>query len=146
VTIRPARREDLPALLALLRDDALAAFAEPPDEPAHAAALDEILASPSSELLVVEEDGRVAGSCQLDFLRRLARRGGLTMEIESVHVHSSVRGRGLGAALIRAALARARARGCSRVQLTSQLRRTDARRFYERLGFAASHAGFKLAL
>lgn len=144
MNLRRARRDDLPALLALLRDDELNAAPEPADEPAHSAAFDEIAASPTSELWVAEDGGRVVGSFQLDFLRRLGRRGGLVMGIESVHVHSSQRGRGLGAEMMRAALARAKERGCVRAQLTSQTRRVDAHRFYERLGFKRSHFGFKL--
>jgi len=147
VTLRRARRGDLPALLALQRDDALSLADDPAEpEPAHADAFDEISASPTSELWVAEENGKVVGSFQLDFLRRFSRRGGRVMEIESVHVHGSARGRGLGAAMMRFALERARERGCARVQLTSQKRRVDAHRFYERLGFAPSHLGFKRSL
>lgn len=147
MNLRRARREDLPALLALQRDDALSLAGDPAQpEAGHLSAFDEIAASPASELWVAEEDGRVVGSFQLDFLRRLSRRGHRVMEIESVHVHSSARGRGLGAAMMRFALERAKERGCARVQLTSQKRRVDAHRFYERLGFAPSHLGFKLAL
>lgn len=146
--IRKARRDDLPALVALLRDDELSASTE--SDPSgglpesYSAAFDEISSSTTSELFVAEEAGRVVGCFQLDFLRRLARAGGLVMEIESVHVLKEFRGRGIGAAMMRAALARARERGCVRVQLTSQKRRVDAHRFYERLGFSPSHLGFKI--
>lgn len=148
--LRRARREDVPAIVALFRDDALSTSKE--EDPAaglpdsYYEAFDEIAASPNAELHVAEQDGRVVACLQIDFLRRLSRRGALTAELESVHVHSSLRGQGIGEALVRAAVARARERGCVRVQLTSQKVRVDAHRFYERLGFARSHDGFKLLL
>jgi GNAT superfamily N-acetyltransferase len=91
-------------------------------------------------------DGEVVGVCQLIVFRHLQARGGLCAEIESVHVHPDHRARGVGTTLMEAAIERARALGCYRVQLTSNEVRHDAHRFYERLGFTPSHVGFKLAL
>ena len=97
-------------------------------------------------MLVAEQDGVVVGVCQLIVFRHLQGRGGLCAELESVHVHPDHRGRGIGSVLVRDAVARARAVGCYRVQLTSNRARPEAHRFYERLGFVPSHVGFKLPL
>ena len=97
-------------------------------------------------VLVAELDGEVVAVCQLVVFRHLQARGGRCAEIESVHVHPDWRARGIGTELMEAAIARARAAGCYRVQLTSNEVRQDAHRFYERLGFTASHLGFKLSL
>jgi GNAT superfamily N-acetyltransferase len=97
-------------------------------------------------VLVAELEGEVVGVCQLIVFRHFQARGGLCAEIESVHVHPDRRGHGIGTVLMGAAIERARAAGCYRVQLTSNEVRDDAYRFYERLGFTPSHRGFKLAL
>jgi GNAT superfamily N-acetyltransferase len=97
-------------------------------------------------VLVAELDGEVVGICQLIVFRHLQARGGLCGEIESVHVHTDYRGRGIGSVLVRDAVSRARALGCYRVQLTSNRARPKAHHFYEHLGFAPSHVGFKLPL
>ncbi len=88
----------------------------------------------------------MVGTFLLYFLRQLSHRGGLVAQIESVHVASDLRRRGLGEAMMRYAVDEARRRGCHRVQLTSNKRRVDAHRFYTRLGFVQSHEGFKLRL
>jgi GNAT superfamily N-acetyltransferase len=86
------------------------------------------------------------GTLQLSVLPSLPHRGALRGQLEGVHVRADQRGGGLGAAMVGWAVEEARRRGCSEVQLTSQKRRTDAHRFYERLGFTRSHEGFKLLL
>ena len=88
----------------------------------------------------------VVGTCQLSFLPGLARRGAFRAQIEAVRVRADHRGRGLGEGMIAWAIAEAGRRGCALVQLTTDKARTDAHRFYERLGFVPSHVGFKLYL
>ena len=95
---------------------------------------------------MAEADGRIAGTMQLSFLPGLARRGALRAQIEAVRVAGSQRGSGLGGAMLRWAIGEARRRGCALVQLTTDKSRADAHRFYERLGFVASHEGMKLDL
>jgi GNAT superfamily N-acetyltransferase len=95
---------------------------------------------------VIDAGGAVAGTLQLTFIPGLARRGGLRAQIEAVRIRENLRGRGLGHELFAWAIAEARRRGCVLVQLTSDKRRADAHRFYDRLGFVASHDGFKLRL
>lgn len=96
--------------------------------------------------MVAEAGGDIVATLQVSFIPGLARRGTLRAQIEAVRVAGRFRGQGLGRAVFGWAIAEARRRGCSLVQLTSDKSRTDARRFYERLGFVASHEGLKLAL
>ncbi len=146
--VRPATPDDAAALVALLRAGALG----PTDDGAdgdlapYRAALADIGATPGTEVLVAELDGRVVGTCQLVTFRHLQHRGGRCAELESVHVAPDVRGHGVGGVLVEAAVEAARAAGCYRVQLTSNVARSDAHRFYARHGFTASHVGFKRPL
>jgi len=116
------------------------------DRAAYEQAFRAIDADPAHLLLVAESDGQVVGTMQLSFLPGLARRGALRAQIEAVRVAESTRGSGLGAGMMTWAIDEARRRGCALVQLTSDKSRTDAHRFYERLGFVASHEGMKLRL
>jgi GNAT superfamily N-acetyltransferase len=143
VTIRPARLADAPRLVALLAAGTLRASEDPGELDRYRAALAEIAATPGNIVLVAVVDGEVAGLCQLIMFRHLQERGGRCAEIESMHVDARLRSRGIGGALLEAAVDRARLGGCYRVQLTSNLRRADAHRFYARHGFVASHQGFK---
>ena len=117
-----------------------------PLDPRYAAALRTMADDPNNGLFVAEVDGRIAGAFQLTFIQHVAYRGGLALQIENVIVEPLHRGRGVGETMMRWAIARARERGCFRVQLTSNKRRARAIRFYERLGFVASHEGMKLGL
>lgn len=147
LAFRDATEEDLPALVAMLADDEKGALREGDDaDPAYAAALASIAADPNQREVVVVRDGDIVGMMQLSFLPGLSHRGAWRMQIEAVRVRSALRGAGIGAAMIRWAIEAARARECALVQLTSHVDRADAHRFYERLGFQRSHAGFKLTL
>jgi GNAT superfamily N-acetyltransferase len=149
VHLRSARRGDVAAIVALLADDQLGAareLASDPPAPAYLAAFDEISCNDNILLAVAEVDGEVVGCLQLDLLIGLSHRGARRGQIEAVAVARCRRGCGIGTAMVEWALARCRARGCALVQLTSHRSRTDAHRFYARLGFAPSHLGMKLAL
>lgn len=145
-TVRRARAEDVPAIVDLLVEDPISARREHTDhdlEP-YRRAFAAVDADPAHELVcAVDTAGEVVGTLQLTVLPGLARRGVARGQIEAVHVAARCRGRGLGGALIEWAVAEAQRRGCGLVQLTSDAKRTDAHRFYERLGFEASHVGFK---
>lgn len=144
---RPATAADLPAIVAMLADDMLGAAREgDPDDPAYRAAFAAIMADPNELLAVAEIDGAPAGCLQIGFIPGLSRKGAWRGQIEGVRVAAPWRGRGVGAAMIRWAVEQCRARGCATVQLTTDKRRTDAHRFYARLGFVASHEGMKLSL
>ena len=148
LVIRDATEADLGRLAELMNLGGVPGRAprETPGDPApYARALREIHGSDGG-VLVAQLDGEVVGVCQLIVFRHLQARGGRCAEIESVHVHPDWRARGIGTELMEAAIARARAAGCYRVQLTSNEVRHDAHRFYERLGFTPSHLGFKLSL
>jgi ribosomal protein S18 acetylase RimI-like enzyme len=149
IAIRPARREDVPAIVALLADDPLGQVREQPADPLpddYWRAFDDIGAQSGNHLLVAERVGTIVACLQLTILPGLARRGMRRGQIEAVRVASSERGLGLGERLVRHAVEIARAEGCGLVQLTSDISRRDAHRFYERLGFVAGHVGMKLAL
>ncbi|HEX5202533.1 MAG TPA: GNAT family N-acetyltransferase [Actinoplanes sp.] len=148
---RAAARSDVPAVLQLLADDDISrarGFGVVPEEVDAAtwAAFEAIDADPHNELIVAEEDGEVVATCQLTFIPGLSRGGAWRMTIEAVRVRSDRRGGGIGRKLMAYALGLARDRGCRIAQLTTDKRRTDAHRFYESLGFTASHEGMKLPL
>ena len=141
---RPAHAGDLGALLALIADDALGKNREfDAANPSYLKAFDAISADPNQQLLVAELDGRIIGMAQLSFIPGLSRGGVWRCNVEAVRIASDVRGQGLGAQLMRACEERARERGCSLLQLTSDAGRVDAHRFYRGLGYVDSHIGFK---
>ncbi|MEW1847340.1 GNAT family N-acetyltransferase [Nonomuraea angiospora] len=144
---RAARKEDVPAIVAMLADDHLGATREgDPGDERYLAAFERIDANPYDELIVAEQDGEVVGTMQLTYLAGLSRLGAERCQIEAVRVAAAARGQGLGGRMIEWAVDRARERGCAIVQLTSDKSRTDAHRFYDNLGFTASHEGYKLSL
>ncbi|MTE20028.1 GNAT family N-acetyltransferase [Streptomyces sp. TRM43335] len=143
--IRPAAAGDLGAIVDMLADDPLGARRESPGDLApYRAAFEEIAADPRQHLVVAVRGGRVVGTLQLTVVPGLSRRGASRSLVEAVRVHSDERGGGLGTRLIEWAIEESRRQGCALVQLTSDATRADAHRFYERLGFVASHVGFKL--
>ncbi|MYW63966.1 GNAT family N-acetyltransferase [Streptomyces sp. SID8379] len=145
--IRPAAAEDVPAIVAMLADDPLGARRESPDDlTPYLAAHARLATDPNQHLVVAVRDGRVVGTLQLTVIPGLSRKGSTRSIIEGVRIHSDERGSGLGTQLITWAVDESRRQGCQLVQLTSDVTRTDAHRFYERLGFVASHVGFKLQL
>lgn len=146
-TIRRARRDDLPALMALLRDDPLGAGRESTDPAPYEAAFAALDADPNQVLVCLEDaDGAVAGTLQLTVIPGLSRTGQWRAQLEGVRIRADLRGTGAGRLLLEWAIAEARRRGCGLVQLTTDRTRVDAHRFYARLGFVDSHLGFKLTL
>ena len=149
VAFRTATAADLPAIIALLDDDDLSRGREDaslPLDPRYIAALEAISADPNQMQVVADLDGRVVGTMQLSFLAGIAFRGGWRGQIEAVRIARDLRGQGLGGQMIEWAVDRCRERDCAMAQLTSKLDRVDAHRFYERMGWKKSHAGFKLQL
>ncbi|MFD4554804.1 GNAT family N-acetyltransferase [Streptomyces sp. NPDC058469] len=145
--IRAAVTEDVPAIVGMLADDPLGSQRESPDDlTPYLAALDRLAADPNQHLVVAVREGRVVGTLQLTVIPGLSRKGATRSIIEAVRIHADERGSGLGTQLIEWAIAESRRQDCQLVQLTSDATRTDAHRFYERLGFTASHVGFKLPL
>jgi GNAT superfamily N-acetyltransferase len=148
LVLRTAGPEDVPAIVGLIADDQLGAtrdgIADAQDAEAYQAAFRAIDGDPAHLLIVADSDGQIVGTMQLSFLPGLACRGAWRAQIEAVRVAASMRS--LGAAMMRWAIEEARRRGCALVQLTSDKSRGGAHRFYERLGFVASHEGMKLKL
>ena len=148
-SFRRARRADLPALVALLADDEIGRTREDTTTPLNARyvrAFDAIERDANQMLMVAERDGRVVGCLQLTLIPGLSRLGMRRGQIEGVRIARDQRGEGLGRAMFARAIEECRRQGCGLVQLTTDRSRSDARRFYEQLGFEASHEGMKLTL
>ncbi len=147
LSFREATEGDLQAIVEMLADDELGAARESLDDLApYRTAFGEVDRNPNQLLLVAERAGDVVGTAQLTFMAGLSHRGMWRADIEAVRIRTDQRGSGLGTLLIERCIEAARERGCGMVQLTSNSSRLDAHRFYERLGFAKSHTGFKLKL
>ncbi len=144
--IREATEADIEPIVAMLADDGLGRGRERPGDPAYLAAFRAMSNQPGNLFLVAEDAGGVVGCLQYTRIHGLSRTGAARAQIEAVRVRADRRGAGVGEMLMRAAIERARAEGCSLVQLTTDRVRADAHRFYERLGFVASHWGMKLPL
>jgi ribosomal protein S18 acetylase RimI-like enzyme len=151
ITLRPARRDDVAAIIAMLADDHLGRSRERLEDPLPAlyyAAFERLSADPNIRLMVAEEEGqaspKVVGCLQLCILPGLSSQGASRGLIEDVRVASDRRSRGIGEKLVQWAVAEAQAKGCKLVELLTHHSRTDAQRFYERLGFARSHVGMTI--
>ena len=146
LVVRRATRDDLPAIVHMLADDPLGATRETDVVPlpgSYHEAFDAIDRDPNHELVAAESDGRVVGVLQLTFIPYLTHQGSWRALIEGVRVAADRRSGGIGRQMIEWSVDRARQRGCRIVQLTSDKTRADAIRFYESLGFVASHEGLK---
>jgi len=147
VTFRYARAGDVGAIVALLADDELGAGREGGAEDAdYARAWAAVEADPGTEVLVAERGGAVVGCVQITVTPGLSRRGACRATFEGIRVSRDARGAGVGAAMLGRAIEIARERGCVIAQLTSDRSREEAHTFYERLGFEATHVGFKMLL
>ena len=149
LNIRRATRADVPAIVRLLADDILGQQRELYTDPlpqAYYEAFDMIDGDEHQELMVVEASQQVIGTLQLSFIPYLTYQGGLRAQIEAVRVDKQYRSHGVGHYLFEWAIRRARQKHCHMVQLTTNVNRAEAQRFYERLGFIPSHIGMKLDL
>ncbi|KJC52362.1 GNAT family N-acetyltransferase [Bradyrhizobium sp. LTSP857] len=149
IMFRRAQLADLPAIVVLLADDALGQQREDassPINPKYVDAFQAILADANQLQLVATVNDEVIGTLQLSFIPGLARKGAWRGQIEAVRIAASHRGSGVGQQMFEWAISQCRARGCDLVQLTTDKTRSDAHRFYERLGFVGSHLGYKLML
>ena len=146
--IRRARREDVAAIVDIfLRDEHGHGDAKGPlDLAPYLEAFERVDASADHTLYVAELDGEVVGTFQTSLIPGLVARGRTRMKFESVHVRADLRSRGIGEAMMRFAIEEARRRGAGLIELSSNKQRAAAHRFYERLGFAKSHEGFKMLL
>ena len=146
---RTATRDDVDSIVAMLVDDPLGAMRECYESPLQESyynAFDWIDRDENNELFVATLDKAVVGVLQLTLIPYLTYQGRSRALIESVRVSSNHRSKGIGKKLLELAIVRALARGCHMVQLTTDKSRSEALRFYEELGFVASHEGLKLRL
>jgi GNAT superfamily N-acetyltransferase len=149
LVIRKAREDDLAQLIHLLAEDTVGSHGDTVDESAfedYLRAFHAIDQAPQEQLFVAELNGEIIATYQMTFLRTLRGKGAMDAQVEAVHTRSDWRGKGIGAALMVHAEQEARRRDCRLLQLTSNMARLDAHRFYERAGFARTHAGFKMKL
>lgn len=149
LVFRQAVNADLPSLVSLLANDLLGSHREDaslPLQQSYFDAMQAITNDPNNWLLVVEQGSQLVGMLQLTFIPYLTHKGSWRCLIEGVRIHEDFRGQGFGEQMFQYAIAQAKEKGCSIVQLTSDKQRPDALRFYEKLGFKATHEGFKLAL
>ncbi|MBB4004846.1 MAG: GNAT family N-acetyltransferase [Aurantimonas endophytica] len=148
-TIRPARREDVSAIVALLAEDDIGGAIDTgaaADLPLYEAQFERIAASATEFLFVAEIEGRVVGTFEIVIARSLPYRAATRCILEAVQVHPAMRGQRIGEAMVLRAMEEGRARGADVITLTSNVKREAAHRFYDRLGFERSHVGFKRAL
>lgn len=144
---RQAKRDDLYAIVSMMADDKLGATRETVSDPLvqpYVDAFEAIDSDPNHLLVVLDVDGTVSGVMQLIFTPHITHHGSWRCTVEGVRISSNLRGQGFGEKMMTFAIEQAQARGCRMIQLTSNKKRTEAFRFYERIGFVASHAGFKL--
>ena len=149
IVFRRARARDLPAIVGLLADDPIGRLREDATEPLSAAYVDAfaaIEADPNQLLAVATEGERVVGTLQITFIPGLSRKGMSRGQIEGVRIAADHRGAGLGRRALEWAIEACRSRGCGLVQLTTDRERPEAHRFYDQLGFTATHLGYKKVL
>jgi ribosomal protein S18 acetylase RimI-like enzyme len=149
--LRQATAADIGPIARLLADDGLGQDREAPGDPVYARAFKAMMGQPGNVYLVAEATkdslgGALVGCLQFTVIHGLSRKGASRAQIEGVRVHADRRGQGIGEALFEAAFERAAASGCNLVQLTTDRSRSDALRFYERLGFEPTHWGMKRVL
>lgn len=146
IQFREATRADVPAIVGLLTDDPLGKGREGAASDAYLAAFDDIAANPMHQLIVGVDADRIVACCQLTILAGLSRGGSRRALVEAVRVSTDLRSKGIGALMMAECEARARAAGATIIQLTTDRSREAAHRFYERLGYTASHLGMKKPL
>jgi ribosomal protein S18 acetylase RimI-like enzyme len=149
LTIRNATRADLPALVQMLADDFLGDTREVVSDPlpqSYVDAFEEIDRDPNNEIVVGCIGDDVVATLQLTYTPSLSFQGSWRATVESVRTASTLRGQGIGGLMMQNAIERAQRRGCAMIQLSTNKQRADAKRFYERLGFKATHEGMKLSL
>jgi GNAT superfamily N-acetyltransferase len=149
LTFRLATKDDLLDIVNMLADDGLGAKREKPSDNLsenYIKAFDIINADRNQELTIVEMNGVKVATFHLTFIQYLTHQGGLRAQIEAVRTNSNYRGQGIGKKVFDYAIEKAKQRGCVMVQLTTDKQRPDAIRFYETLGFVATHEGMKMRL
>jgi GNAT superfamily N-acetyltransferase len=149
LNFRLAKEDDLIDIVRMLSDDTIGATREkfePVLLESYVKAFENIVNDPNQELTIVELNGEKVGTYQLTFIQYLTHQGGLRAQIEAVRINSSYRGQGLGTKVFEYIIDRARQKGCTMVQLTTDKQRPEAIKFYKTLGFVPSHEGMKYTI
>ncbi|MCM3293550.1 GNAT family N-acetyltransferase [Paenibacillus sp. MER 180] len=149
VIFRTATVKDLNKIVQMLADDELGRIRERYEIPlpeSYLKAFEAIDSDPNNELIVSCLGEEIIGVLQITFTPHITHQGSWRATIEGVRTASSERGKGIGSKLILWAIERAKERGCHIIQLTTDKKREDAFRFYERIGFEATHEGLKMKL
>ena len=149
LTFRLAEKEDLFDIVRMLSDDTLGAKREkfePILSDNYLKAFENITKDPNQELTIVEMNGATVGTYQLSFIQYLTHQGGLRAQVEAVRTDSNYRSKGIGTKIFEYIIERAKEKGCKMVQLTSDKQRPEAIKFYEAVGFIATHEGMKLKI
>ncbi len=149
LTFREVSKNDLPILIKMMADDKLASKQEDISKSinqSYLSAFSKIKADPNNDLIVAVSDDEIIGKMQLTYIRYLGHMGAQTCIIAGVRVDKQYRGQGLGSEIVKWGIERAKSKGCNSIKLTSNKQRTDAIRFYKKLGFDATHEGFRLML
>lgn len=145
---RKATKEDIPQIVKMIADDALGKLRENYKDPLPSVYYDafhNIDNDSNQELIVIQDtDASIIGTLQLSFIQYLTYQGGIRAQIEAVRIRQDKRGEGLGETLFKWAIQRAKDRNAHLIQLTTDKKRPEALKFYERLGFTTSHEGMKL--
>ncbi len=145
---RKAKKDDVPEIVKMIANDELGKQREDYQEPLpekYYQAFENIDSDINQELIVIEnEENEVIGTLQLTFIQYLTYQGGIRAQIEAVRIREDQRGKGIGEKLFKWAINRSKEKGAHLLQLTTDKKRPEALKFYEKLGFTASHDGMKL--
>lgn len=145
---RKATEKDISAIVEMIADDALGKTRENyklPLPQEYLLAFQNIIKDANQELMVVQnEESQILGTFQLSFIQYLTYKGGIRAQIEAVRIHKNYRGLGLGKQMFQWAIERAKTRKSHVLQLTTDKKRPQAIKFYEDLGFKATHEGMKM--
>ena len=143
---RKATIEDLPTIITMLLNDNLGQKREASDkqfDKRYIDAFHRIDTDPNQYLMVVTSSNKIVGTCHLTLMPSLTFIGTTRLQIEAVRVSADHRGQKIGEWMMNAAFDFAKANGASIIQLTTNKQRNRAVKFYERLGFEATHDGMK---
>ena len=143
--IRQAGLDDL--------DEVLRLYAQPDFDNQDVLPLDEARALyarffdyPDYKIYLAEIDGRVIGSFALLVMFNLGHRGAPSAIIEDIVIDPDLQGRGFGRDMMISAMDMARAKGCYKLVLSSNAKRTRAHAFYDNLGFQRHGISFHVVL
>jgi ribosomal protein S18 acetylase RimI-like enzyme len=147
VLCRKAVLADLHSIVELLMDDELGKSREDNTNiKKYEQVFNLIDRDPNQYLMVVEGEGALIGTCHLTLMPSLSFQGSIRLNIEAVRIAADYRSKGIGAWMITQAIEYGRKNGASFIQLATNKKREKAKKFYEKLGFEATHEGMKLYL